>query len=227
MISFGLVTEGLTDQIVIENILAGYFNSPDLDIRQLQPERDKDNENKSTYGGWPLVFKYCKSRDFQEAFQFIDYIIIQIDTDVSELKHYNIPQQDEKGEFTPQQLIEKVIEKFRGASGDDFYSKYQQKIIFAISVHSIECWLLPLYYTDQKKKSKFKNCLDSLNLQLLKKHEFRIDANAKNPEYYREISKQYRKHKVLMKHYAENPSLKNFIEEIKSRDIKIGGEEDW
>jgi hypothetical protein len=173
MISFGLVTEGLTDQIVIENILAGYFNSPDLDIRQLQPERDKDNENKSTYGGWTLVFDYCKSRDFQEAFQFIDYIIIQIDTDVSELKHYNISQQDENGKFTPQQLIEKVIEKFRGAIGDDFYSKYQQKIIFASSVHSIECWLLPLYYTDKNKKSKFKNCLDTLNLQLLKKHEFR------------------------------------------------------
>jgi hypothetical protein len=225
MISFGLVTEGLTDQIVIENILAGYFNSPDLDIRQLQPERDKDNENKSTYGGWTLVFNYCKSRDFKEALQFIDYIIIQIDTDVSE--DYNIPKQDEKGEFTPQQLIEKVIQKFRGASGDDFYRKYQQKIIFAISVHSIECWLLPLYYTDKNKKSKFKNCLDTLNLQLPKKEKFRIDAKAKNPEYYRIISKQYRKHKVLMKHYAENPSLKTFIEEIQSRDIKIGGEEDW
>jgi len=54
--------------------------------------------------------------------QFIDYIIIQIDTDVSE--HYNIPKQDENGEFTPQQLIEKLIEKFRGARGDNFYSKY-------------------------------------------------------------------------------------------------------
>jgi hypothetical protein len=225
MISFGLVTEGLTDQIVIENILAGYFNSPDLDIRQLQPERDKDNENKSTYGGWTLVFDYCKSRDFQEALQFIDYIIIQIDTDVSE--DYNIPKQDENGEFTPQQLIEKVIEKFRGAIGDNFYSTYQQKIIFAISVHSIECWLLPLYYTDQKKKSKFKNCLETLNLELPKKHKFTIDANAKNPEYYRIISEPYRKHKVLMKHYAENPSLKTFIEEIQSRDIKIGDEEDW
>ena len=225
MISFGLVTEGLTDQIVIENILAGYFDSSDLDIRQLQPERDKDNENKFKYGGWTLVFNYCKSRDFQEALQFIDYIIIQIDTDVSE--DYNIPKQDENGQFTPQQLIEKVIEKFRCAIGDDFYSKYQQKIIFAISVHSIECWLLPLYYTDQKKKSKFKNCLDTLNLELPKKHKFTIDANAKNPEYFREISEQYCKHKVLMKHYAENPSLKNFIEKIQSRDIKIGGEEEW
>ena len=72
-----------------------------------------------------------------------------------------------------------------------------------------------------------KNCLDTLNLQLQKKHNFTIDANAKNPEYYREISEQYRKPKVLMKHYAENPSLKFFIEEIKSRDINIGGEEDW
>jgi hypothetical protein len=223
MISFGLVTEGLTDQIVIENILAGYFNSPDLDIRQLQPERDKDNENKSTYGGWTLLFKYCQSSEFKQAFQSIDYIIIQIDTDVSE--DYNIPKQDENGEFTPQQLIEKVIEKFRGAIGEDFYSKYQQKIIFAISVHSIECWLLPLYYTDNKKY-KVKNCLDTLNREIQKKHNFTIDANAKNPEYYREISKQYRKPRVLMEHYAENPSLKFFIEQIQSRDIKIGGEED-
>ncbi|MEG5030285.1 phage tail protein [Microcoleus sp. AT8-B1] len=226
MISFGLITEGLTDQIVIENILAGYFNSPDLDIRQLQPQRDKDNENKSTYGGWTLVFNYCKSRDFQEALQFIDYIIIQIDTDVSELKHYNIRQQDENGKLTPQQLIEKVIEKFRGAWGDDFYSKYQQKIIFAISVDFIECWLLPLYYTDSRK-AKITNCLDTLNRELAKKHNFTIDAKAKNPEYYRIISKPYRKHKVLIKHYADNPSLKTFIEQIQSRDIKIGGEEDW
>jgi hypothetical protein len=227
MISFGLVTEGLTDQIVIENILAGYFKSPDLDIRQLQPERDKDNENKSTYGGWTLVLNYCKSRDFQEALQFIDYIIIQIDTDVSELKNYNIPQQDENGEFTPQQLIEKVIEKFRAVIGDDFYSKYQQKIIFAISVLSLECWLLPLYYTDKKKKSKFKSCLRDLNLQLAKKHKFTIDAKAKNPEYYREISKQYSKHKILMDCYQDNPSLKSFVLDIESKKIVIVLEDEW
>ena len=46
MISFRLITEGLTEQIVIENILAGYFKNPDLDIRPLQPERDQKDENK-------------------------------------------------------------------------------------------------------------------------------------------------------------------------------------
>jgi len=87
--------------------------------------------------------------------------------------------------------------------------------------------LLPLYYTEKKKKSKVKNCLDALNMPLAKKHKFTIDANAKTPEYYRETSEQYCKHKVLMKHYVENPSFKNFIEEIQSRDIKMGFEEEW
>ena len=138
MISFGLITEGLTDQIVIENILAGYFKNPDLDIRPLQPERDKDDENKFTgYGSWSQVFAYCRSRDFQESFQFNDYIIIQIDTDVSE--EFGIPQQDENGELTPKELIEKVIEKFKQEIGQYFYSQCQQRIIWAISVHSIEC----------------------------------------------------------------------------------------
>ena len=225
MISFGLITEGLTDQIVIEKILAGYFKSLDLDVEPLQPERDKDNQNKSKYGGWTLVFDYCKSKDFRESFQLIDYIIIQIDTDVS--KDYNIAHQDENGEFTPQQLIAKVIDKFRDGIGEDFYNTNKQKIIFAISVHSIECWLLPLYFTDKQKKAKYKNCLNTLNYELSKQHKFTIDKNAKNPEYYREIAKQYGKHKVLMKHYQDNPSLKIFIEEIESRNIQIIEEDDW
>jgi hypothetical protein len=223
MISFGLITEGLTDQIVIENILAGYFKNPDLTINPLQPERDKDDENKfKGYGSWSQVFAYCSLRDFQESFQFNDYIIIQIDTDVSQ--DYGIPQQDENGEFTPQELIVKVIEKFKQEIGEDFYSKCQQRIIWAISVHSIECWLLPLYYKDNKK-SKFKNCLETLNKELVKKHDFTIYA--KKPEYYRDISKQYRKHKDLMDCYQHNPSLKSFVVDIESKKIVIPLEDEW
>ena len=223
MISFGLITEGLTDQIVIENILAGYFKNPDLTINPLQPERDKDDENKfKGYGSWSQVFAYCSLRDFQESFQFNDYIIIQIDTDVSQ--DYGIPQQDENGEFTPQELIVKVIEKFKQEIGEDFYSKCQQRIIWAISVHSIECWLLPLYYKDNKK-SKFKNCLETLNKELVKKHDFTIDA--KKPEYYRQISKQYSKHKDLMACYQHNPSLKNLVVDIESKKIVIPLEDEW
>ncbi|MEG3954904.1 phage tail protein [Microcoleus sp. herbarium2] len=223
MISFGLITEGLTDQIVIENILAGYFKNPDLDIRPLQPGRDKDDENKyKGYGSWSQVFAYCRLIDFQESFQFNDYIIIQIDTDVSQ--EYGIPQQDENGEFTPEKLIEKVIEKFKEEIGEDFYGKYQQRIIWGISVHSIECWLLPLYYKDNKK-SNFKNCLRALNQQLDKKRGFTIDAG--RPQYYREISEKYRKHRDLMACYQHNPSLKSFVLDIESKKIVIPLEDEW
>ena len=223
MINIGLIAEGLTDQIVIENILAGYFNNLDLDITPLQPQRDKKDENKFTgYGSWSQVFAYCRSRDFQDSFQSNDYIIIQIDTDVSE--EYGIPQQDENGELTPEQLIEKVIEKFKQEIGEDFYNKFQQRIIWAISVHSIECWLLPLYYQDSKK-SKLKNCLGTLNQELIKKHDFTIDA--KKPEYYREISQKYSKHKNLMACYQDNPSLKSFVVDIESKKIVIPLEDEW
>ncbi len=226
MISFGLITEGLTDQIVIENILAGYFKNPDLDIRPLQPERDKKDENKfKCYGSWSQVFAYCRLKDFQEAFQFNDYIIIQIDTDVSEEHGYDIPQRDENGEFTPKELIEKVIEKFKEEIiGEYFYSQCQQRIIWAISVHSIECWLLPLYYKDHKK-SHFKNCLGTLNKQLDKKDGFTIDA--KKPQYYRQISEKYRKHRDLMACYQHNPSLKSFVVDIESKKIVIPLEDEW
>ncbi len=218
--TFAGIAEGITDQIVIENILTGYFN-PDLDINWLQPRKDETDINRSSnYGGWTQVFDYCQSSAFKEAFQFNEYIIIHIDTDVSEAQHYNVPQRDENGDFPPEQLIQKVIEKFKGLIGKDFYSKYAEKIIFAIAVHSIECWLLPLYYTDNKK-SKIINCLGTLNQAVSKSHGFTIDAEKKNPEYYRTISQKYCKNKTFMALYQANPSLAIFIDEIKGRNIQI------
>ncbi|MDY7014465.1 MAG: phage tail protein [Cyanobacteriota bacterium] len=227
MITFGLITEGLTDRIVIENILTGYFGTPDLVINPLQPERDKDDDNKSSnYGGWTQVFDYCQSTDFKEAFQFNDYAIVQVDTDVSEEINFDVPHRDEAGaEFSPEQLIIKVIEKFRNLIGADFHDRYREKLIYAISVHSVECWLLPLYYTDNKK-AKIKSCLKTLNRALDKKEGFTIDKNAKKPEYYRAISKKYCKPKTLKEFYKLNPSFKSFIEQLNRRNIVIE-EEDY
>ena len=38
MISFGLITEGITDQIVLENILFGFFNNGDIPIDKKDPK---------------------------------------------------------------------------------------------------------------------------------------------------------------------------------------------
>lgn len=175
MTTFGLITEGLTDQIVIENILSGYFKTNDLMVNPLQPERDKDNDNKSGHGGWTLVFKYCESEDFKEAFQFNDYVIIQIDTDRSPDTNYKILHQDENGKLlSPEQLIEKVQEKFKSLIGEDFYRDYSNRIIFAIAVHSTECWLLPLYCNEKAHKQKIVNCLETLNPAINKKKDLQL-----------------------------------------------------
>lgn len=221
MTTFGLIAEGITDQIVIDNILAGYFNNQDIDVNFIQPLRDETDENKAeNYGGWSQVIEYCQSAKFRKAFQLNKYIIIQIDTDVSQdwNRPYTVSHRDENGTLTPEKLIEKVIEMFVGLIGEDFYGQYQDRIIFAISVHSIECWLLPLYYS-KDKKAKITGCLEALNREVAKKENFTIDA--KKPKYYRKISRQYIKHKKLMQHYESDPSLKRFIEFIESKNIAI------
>ena len=221
MPSFGLITEGKTDQIVIGNILSGYFNDPDIDVRPFLPLLDETDKNRvENFSNWKLVLDYCKSPKFKEAFQIIDYVIVQIDTDTCEEPHYDISKLEAGRELSPEELIEKVSEKLRNLIGKDFYDEYYQQIIFAISVHEIECWLLPLYYTDNKKE-KFKGCLNTLNQELSKIEGFGISAANKNPDYYETISRKYLKHKVLMSKYADNPSFKIFIEEIEKREIEI------
>lgn len=222
MTTFGLVTEGITDQIVIENILSGYFDTNDLIVNPLQPERDKDNDNKSDHGGWTLVIKYCQSEDLKKAFQYLDYVIIQIDTDVLD-GYEGISYRDKNGELSPEQLIEKVKEKFKSLIGEDF-DKYSAKIIFAIAVHSTECWLLPLYYTDNRKQ-KITGCLGTLNRAINKTEKFTIDKNDKNPDYYKTLSNPYSEHKTLMEHYPNNPSLNIFIEDIIARNIVIDSDD--
>ncbi len=212
MIDFGLVTEGITDQEVISNILYGYYNNPDILITELQPIRDETDRKKAeNFGGWGNLIEYCGSAVFKHAFQTINYIIIQIDTDVCE--DYNISKRENGKDLTPEQLILKVKERFVEVIGSDFYNKFEQRIIFAISVHSIECWLLPIYYTD-KRKGKTVNCLQTLN-QVLKRKGFTIDKNNKNLDYYADIANVFIKKKNLNKYYRHNPSFAIFIRNLK------------
>jgi hypothetical protein len=220
MPKFAIIAEGITDQIIIDDILSGYFKSEDINVKYFQPELDETDRNKTTnYGGWSQVLEYCQPKKLAKAFQLNQYIIIQIDTDVSD-KHpsYGVAHQDENGEFPVDKIIDLVIEKLISIIGEEFYNNYCERIIFAIAVHSTECWLLPLYY-DDKKRAKTKNCLDTLNQEIIKKEGFTIDR--KNPDYYRKISRKYCKNKVLMDKYKHNPSFKIFIEDIEKRNIII------
>lgn len=219
MISFGLVTEGITDQEVISNILFGYYNNPNILINELQPIRDETDRNKSVnFGGWGNLIEYCKSDVFKYAFQTIGYVIIQIDTDICE--DYHISKKENGEDLTPEQLIFNVTEKFIEIIGNEFYQQHTQRIIFAISVHSIECWLLPIYFNDNKK-SKTTNCLQTLNQALITREGFTIDKTNKNLDYYSDISEVFSKRKNLYKYYQYNPSFEIFIKKLDELNIQI------
>jgi len=213
MPSFALVTEGLTDQIIIENILIGFFDDPDMSVNSLQPLRDETDRSRTINpGNWHQVLEYCSSERFRGAFQFNDYVIVQIDTDVA--ADYGVSDRDEEGnELSVEDMIERVKAVLIVHIGQEFYKNYTRRILFAVAVQSIECWLLPLLFGD-KKKSKTVNCLGTLNQGLARKISFSIDPNNKRPEYYENISVEYTKRKRLMALYSSNPSLEAFVHEL-------------
>lgn len=227
---FGLITEGITDQIVIENLLYGFFDTYNLEITELQPLRDATDEDLATTdANWHKVFEYCKSSVFRAALNQDDfYAIIQLDSDIfledSISQEYSIVTRDAEGYELPiETLLEHIVSKLIETIGQEHYEVFQEKIIFAIAIHSTECWLLPLYFSNNKK-SKITNCIKTLNEALNKKHNFTIDS--KKPAYYRKASEAWRKHKTLMKKYTNNFSLEVFIHNLSNKNIELQNQDD-
>jgi hypothetical protein len=201
---FAGIAEGITDQKVIDNILVGYCNDQDININWLQPSKVGKN------GGHGEVTNYCRSRKFKAVFDLNEYVIIHIDTDIS--LRLGVPHNDENGQpFSSEHLIEEVIAKLREEIGEDIYSQYAEKIIFAIAVHTIECWLLPLH--SKEAESETIDCLGTLS------KVFPEMKKKKDYKHYQKISIEYSENESLLKLYSENPSLKIFIEELARRNI--------
>src|SRR5207302_9654002 len=117
---------------------------------------------------WYRVLEYCGSDALKDALGSNEYVVIQIDTDVSEETHYDVPHRRDGEELTPEQLRERVVERLAMAIGEEFFQQYQDRFLMAVCVHSIECWLLPLHYTDTRR-SKITTRLDHLNQALKRK----------------------------------------------------------
>ena len=218
--TFGLITEGVTDQAVLKNMLIGYFNDPDLTVRELQPSFDAtDASQMSAFGGWHNVFLYCQSDFLKGAFEQNDFLIIQIDTDCSHEVHFDVLTL--KGEPITT-FLQRVQNRFKSVIaaqlGNDFYELHAQTIIFVVAVDEIECWLLPLYYTD-KTQAAANNCLFKLNQKLPKKDK--INPQNKDKRVYQRISRDFMKAKVFQQAYSKNPSFKFFIEELLEKVPKM------
>lgn len=221
MIGFGLISEGPTDQIVLKNMLGGLFNSKKIFSRNLLPDWDSDDDESlqdASRSNNNAVFDYLKTIIFRQFFENTeDFVIIQIDTDAlkaTEIKtEYRLPLSN----LSIEDCIESVKNKFIEIIGEDFYEKYSHRMSFAISVDSLECWLLPIYFENQKTQAaKSQGCLKVLN-EGLRKAGFSFSIHKKELGYYREASKPFQKQKDFNRWYPLNPSLKFFIDDLSDK----------
>ena len=209
---FALACEGVTDFAVVEAVLCGFFDEDITDeITYLQPHLDETSKSQKGFGGWEQLLDYLQSTRFYEDVKFNDYIIIQIDTDISKHPNFGVSHYDENNkELTTSVLIEKAIKKlidFINKNHPGFYESHKEKILFCICVHSIECWLLA--HHKNMKKPKTKNCFKALAYELKKNED-----SLKNNKTYQEIATPLANKKTLEGIRVKDASLHSFLERL-------------
>ena len=208
MLQFGLACEGVTDHAVIENILCGFYNDKNLknEISVYQPLFDKTQQKQldGEFGGWEELLKYLSTKRFRESVINTKYMIVQIDTDISEHINFGVSQY----ELSIEELIIRVIERLIAQIDMkiEFYQEHKYKIIFAISVHSLECWILPIY--KNYKNEKIVSCSNALQ------RESQKIKVLKNYNSYNELSREFLKHKRVINIASKNSSFQIFLDKL-------------
>lgn len=209
MPSFALVTEGITDQAVIENLLHARYG--DLQVNPLQPLAAEGKQ--ASEGGWYRVFEYLASSKIQKALQVNDYLIVQVDTDCSEDNAYNVSQGVVEGaesrELTVDELRSAVKARLAAiieANHEATATIILERTLFAIAVHSLECWLL-VKVAAKKEKGRTKNCHHHLERGLKRNMP-------KDHRTYDDLTRDWRKPKHLKEAANQNRSLALFLAEL-------------
>jgi hypothetical protein len=195
MHDFALVTEGATDQTILVNILIGYFKE------QREPEIHRDHPDPQAakrYGGWTLVLQYLRARKFRQAFQLNRWLIVQIDTDVAEDAGFDVPRQNEKGPLDLADFVRNVVDRLKAEIGEKDCLFYQDRFIFAIGVEQLECWILPLWFNDDKA-GKTVNCTNRLGGC----NQLRNELDRKNYRWIRKEEKDTRSYDLASRAYRK------------------------
>jgi hypothetical protein len=220
---FALVCEGVTDHAVLKNILLGYFKDQPCNPRITQRQPDSDATGEATwqqFGNWENVFRYLREGLHRDALDFTEYLVVQVDTDNSEHASFGVSQQEGGQLLAPTTMIERVVAKLREIIGSEDCATYGSRLIFAICVRDIECWLLPLWETGSKV-AKTTGCLQTLNAALAQRNEPTINPAEKKVPPYDNASRGYRKRATLLAEGPKNRSLAFFLGELNKLAIVL------
>ena len=214
---FGLICEGVTDFHVLKHVIQAYFEEGQF--RPIQPNLDETHRRTATgtFGGWELVAKYLKSDHLEQTLVDMDYVVIQIDTDVCEHSNFGIPSitlADSDLNAFYEQIKLKLIEWIDSFEANT-YDFYKEKIIFAISVHSLECWLLA-YHDTRQRNCKIKGCENALTRYLSTKR-MTITKTAQDYIRYSSDFKMPENHAPVI---AKSESFGMFIKQLSAIRVK-------
>lgn len=198
MRDFGLAGEGVTDQIVLENILFGLYQDyegfDDDEIAYLQPLLDATDEDG--LGSWTRLLTYLDNKRFRADVLNHSFIVVQVDTDVAAEKGFDVILVDENNRLLPVESIVKNVSERLIAQVDmaqeGFYEEHKDKIIFAVSVDSLECWLYCLY-KKSNQSGRTQNCVN--HLERLLASDKKGPRLVKDKQHYDKLSELFYKRK--------------------------------
>ena len=222
MKDFGLAGEGVTDQIVLENVLFGLYGDVDEfdedEISYLQPLLDATDEDG--LGSWTRLLTYLDNKRFRADVLNHQFVIIQVDTDVAAQKGFEVVLVDENNQPLP---VEAIIENVRqrliaqmDVAKQGFYNEHKGNIVFAISVHSLECWLFNLHNKNPNHVGRISSC--ESHLRKVVAADKALPKLAKNKPVYDELSGLFykKKGKQIAEVAKVDTSFRIFIESLQS-----------
>lgn len=217
MVNIGVAAEGVTDQQLIERLLTALCDTSEKpNVNYLQPPTPQKP------GNWDQLLQYIRSERFRGAFATNDFVVIQIDTDVCEQFTPPIRRTDANGQIPTETLIEQVRQHLIArieSTAPGYYEQRKSQILFAIAVHSIECWLLPLYCDRDNQKKRQDNCLSLLN-QKLTPLGFSVDENSKGKGYTRLLKDdkiRKLKRNTVLEISPHNPGFLDFVAQVEAQ----------
>lgn len=219
MTKIALITEGITDQYIIRPIIENYFVDNDFAFRPISPCID-ETDKQIGFGSWTNVIKACQFEDFEEVFKYNDYVVIQIDADISHEKGFDVPHFRNGIRIEYRVLCENIIRKLISEIPLKVFDKYCDRFIFAIGVLTMECWLLTMdNHTGIANSTS--NCLFKINKLLARRNEDIIAPDDKNSyrskQVYKMLSNRFKSKKIIKQFSKRNIGFQIFIEQLENR----------
>ena len=169
----GIVSEGVSDFFILKHIVERYLKEKDVYTIPLKPKVTSKNKQEG-FGTWQGVFDYIKGDDnliVEAVKEGCEYVVVQIDTDVS--SQYGV----ENNPGDVQAFWTAIKDKLTGSVHPDFP---KDKLIFAICIQEIECWLIPFVSTIENECQNTDRCLNIVNRHIRTKGS--IDKQNKNSQ---------------------------------------------